>query len=128
MMLVSLLIAVVVIASYLSFLIAGDNVLPAPYNGLLFAVVSTAVIVAVTKWIAKDIGRAIDRLEAKVDRNEANTERRTARIHSALVQQGVTIAENTGEIPRINVVQPRRGLDPDVMDIGRRIARRMQND
>lgn len=88
MMAVSLLVAVTVIVTYVVLFLGGDDALPAPLNGLIFAIVSTAVMVAVAKKLANELGQVMERMDA-----------RTARIHSVLVQQGVSLAETTGELP-----------------------------
>jgi len=84
-MLVFLFVSAAIGAAYFAWAASGRPMPPAPLSSMVFLAITTTI----TIWKLK-------RLDDKIDR-------RTARIHSALVQQGVTLTEVTGEFPQIHL-------------------------
>ncbi len=87
LLLAALLVCVSVAAAYVAVTANGDRAFPAPINALIFITLATTVLGIL-------ISRARDQIIRHIDR-------RQSAVQSALVQQGVQLAEVTGEIPRI---------------------------
>lgn len=104
-----LFVAVIVAAAYVAIVAVGGRVLPAPLNDLIFMALGTLIISATVLRVGDRILRRLDQIE-RARRAERPGE----------ITRDLTRARVVASVPAVV------GLDSGVVEIGTRIARRLE--
>jgi hypothetical protein len=104
----------IVLTAYLVAAVAGDPLPPHHVTLVVLLTLVAGTLTALILWSTYVTHAVLVRLDRHLDR-----------IRSGLIQQGVALAEVTGELPRVVIPPQSPGLDPEVLDLGRSIARRL---
>ena len=126
-------------AATMALAIHGDRVLPAPTSAIIEISLSTTFLTLLALGL---FYRTVGYIHASVQGAAYRMDRRMQSIGNAMVEHGIQLDNITGEIPRVRPLivacnhgtnpvgraSVNGGLDPTVLEMGDRIARRLQGD